>query len=302
MSGTFGGIGVTVKQDSTSLTLTIASILPDSPAEKGGLQVGDIIYAINGKTVEELGYDKAGDYIKGDVGTEIQITVIRNEEYFTHTITRGQIIVTTVTYEIDPKSKIGYIAISGFKRNTPEQFKQAVDYMEKNNAVGIIFDLRNNLGGYVSSVTDMISYLLPSGNTVVSYQYKGESPTVLKTEDDGFNEDHVVDLPFVVISNKYTASASEIFTAAIRDYRNSGLVNATIVGTTTYGKGIIQNRYYYFDGSSLTMTIAYYYTPAKVNFHGTGITPDVIIDNGESDIDLQRNAAYVEMQKLLNAN
>ena len=301
MSGEFGGIGVMIKYDHENKTISIDEVASGSPAEKAGLKSGDFIYAIDGKTVESIGYDKAVDYVRGEIGTDVQITVIRDEEYMTYTVTRGKIIDTSVSYEIDLNSGIGYIKITNFKRNTPELFKDAITYMENQHAKGIIFDLRGNPGGYVSSVTDVISYLVPDNQLVVSYQYKGQSSTNYVTGNDSETPDHVVNLPFVVLCNKGTASAGEIFTSTIRDYRDSKLLNATIVGTNTYGKGIMQNTYYYFDGSSITMTVAYYNPPSGVNYHGIGVVPDVIVENDDSDIDLQLDAAYTEMQKLLNA-
>ena len=302
MSGEFGGIGVLIRYDHDNKTISVDEVSADSPAEKAGLKSGDFIYAIDGKTVESIGYDKAVDYVRGDVGTDVQITVIRNEEYITYTVTRGKIIDTSVSYEIDLGSGIGYIKITGFKKNTADLFKEAISFMEEQNAKGIIFDLRGNPGGYVRSVTDVISYLVPDNQLVVSYQYKGQPSTNYVTGNDSENPDHVVSLPFVVICNEGTASAAEIFTSAIRDYRNSNLLNATIVGTNSYGKGIMQNTYYYIDGSSITMTVAYYNPPSGVNYHGIGIIPDVIVENDDSDIDLQLKAAYTEMHKLLNNN
>jgi len=174
MSGEFGGIGVMVEYDHVNKTISVGTVNPDSPAEKAGLKEGDLIYAIDGKTVEELGYDQAVNHVRGKIGTDVQITVIRNEEYITYTVTREKIKDITVTYEIDLDSGIGYIRITGFKDNTFEQFKEAITYMEENSARGIVFDLRGNPGGYLRSVTDVISYLVPNGKTVVSYQYKGQ--------------------------------------------------------------------------------------------------------------------------------
>lgn len=302
MSGKFGGIGVLVVYDHNNKTISVDTIYIGSPAEKAGLKEGDIIYAIDGKTVEELGYDKAVNFVRGKIGTEVKITVIRNEKQITYSVIREAIEEINVSYELDPESKIGYIKIAQFKDNTFDQFVEAITHMEKNDAKGIVFDLRGNPGGFLRSVTDVISYLIPNGNVVVSYKYKGQGETVYVTKDDRFGHDHVVNLPFVVICNERTASAGEIFTAALRDYRDQGIMNASIVGTTTYKKGIMQNTYYYLDKSSITMTVAYYNPPSGVNYHGIGVTPDVVVENTDSEIDLQLDVAYIEMQKLLNAN
>ena len=227
---------------------------------------------------------------------------IRGGEFITLSMTREEVEEINVSYELDRQTKIGYVRISQFKDNTFSQFKSAIDYLEENGAVGIVFDLRGNPGGYLHSVTDVISYLIPNGNTVVSYQYKGKSTTVYTTKNDSFNHDHVVNLPFVVICNERAASAGEIFTAALRDYNAQRLLRATIVGTTTYKKGIMQSTYYYADKSSITMTVAYYNPPSGINYHGIGVTPDVVVEDADSQTDLQLEAAYSEMHKLLNAN
>ncbi len=301
MSGKFGGIGVIVEYNHDEESIMVGTVYIDSPADKAGIKSGDYIYAIDGKTVEELGYLNAVYYVRGEIGSEVELTLIRNGEYVTVTAVREEVEEINVDYELDEESKIGYIQIVQFKDNTYDQFVKAIDYMEANGAKGIVFDLRNNPGGYLHSVTDVISYLIPSGNTVVSYQYKGKGKTVYTTGSDGFKGDHVVDLPFVVICNEYTASAGEIFTAALRDYDDQGLLSATIVGTRTFAKGIMQNTYYYIDQSSITMTVAYYDPPSGVNYHGTGVTPDVVVENTDSQVDLQLEAAYSEMQKLLIA-
>ena len=133
----------------------------------------------------------------------------------------------------------------------------------------------------------------------MSYQYKGSDPVVLYSEDDEDGVDHVLEIPMVVICNQYTASAGEIFTAAIRDYRNDGMMDASIVGTVTYKKGIMQNTYYYIDESSVTITVAYYNPPCGVNYHGIGVTPDILVEN-TAEADLQLESAYNEILRLIN--
>ena len=302
MSGKFGGIGVIVEYNHDDESIMVGTVYIDSPADKAGVKAGDYIYAIDGKTVEELGYLNAVYYVRGEIGSEVELTLIRDGQYVTVTAVREEVEEINVAYELDEESKVGYVQIVQFKENTYDQFVEAIDYLEANGALGIVFDLRNNPGGYLTSVTSVISYLIPNGNTVVSYQYKGQGTTVYTTKDDNKDGDHVVDLPFVVICNEYTASAGEIFTAALRDYNDQGLLSATVVGTTTYAKGIMQNTYYYIDQSSVTLTVAYYNPPSGVNYHGVGVTPDVIVENTDSTVDLQLEAALLEMQKLLNAN
>ena len=307
MSGKFGGIGVIVEYDDNDESIMIDTVYPNSPAEKAGIKVGDYLYAVDGKTVSELGYDNAINNVRGEIGTKVELTLIRNGEFVTVTPIRAEVEELNVDYIIDEESKIAYIQIVSFKKNTFSQFKNAIDEVEASGAKGIIFDVRNNPGGYLTSVCDVISYLIPSGIDIVSYQYKGEDRVTLVSDYDYVDDnnkqvDHAVNLPFVVICNENTASAGEIFTAAIRDYRNDNLLRATIVGTTTYKKGIMQNTYYYpLDFSSVTLTVAYYDPPCGINYHGIGVSPDVFVENTK-EADLQLETAYSEIEKLINAN
>lgn len=297
MSGKFGGIGVMVEYNDLDESIMISTVYPDSPAEKAGVKTGDYIYAVDGKTIEELGYTNAVNYVRGEVDTPVELTLIRNGEKITVTAIRKLVEELNVVMDIDEERNIGYVQIVAFKDNTFDQFKEAIDELESTGVDGIIFDLRGNPGGYVDSVLSVISYLIPDGQTVISYQCKGYDEIFRYAKDkDG---DHSVDLPFVVICNEYTASAGEIFTAAIRDYRNDKLIEATIVGTTTYGKGIMQSSYPYpFDQSTVTFTIAYYNPPCGENYHGIGVKPDVEVEL-TGDTDTQLEAAITELEKLI---
>ena len=301
MTGKFGGIGVMVEYNDLDESIMINTVYPGSPAEKAGIRVGDYIYAVDGKTVSEIGYNDAVNHVRGEIGTSVELTLLRDGNYVTVTAIRAEVEELNVTYEIDSETNLGYVRIVAFKGNTFDQFKVAIDTLESAGVDGIVFDLRSNPGGYVDSVVAVISYLIPDGHTIMSYQYKGASKVELISDDEG--SDHVVDLPFVVICNQNTASAGEIFTAAIRDYRNEGMLSATIVGTTTYKKGIMQNTYYYpLDNSTVTITVAYYNPPCGVNYHGIGVSPDVYVENDSYETDKQLDAAFIELQKLINAN
>jgi len=313
ISGTFGGIGVTVEYDHQNKTIMVVAVHIGSPSEAAGMKVGDYIVGVNGKTVEEVGYDKMVNHIRGKVGTPVTVTVLRGDKKLDLTMTREIVTDQTVTYSLD-EDGIGYIRVTEFKEITHKQFTEAVDFMLENDAKGIVFDVRSNPGGLLETVVDMMSYILPTGKTVLSYQYKGQ-PTVKrltekdKTDKNGKAVDVVVDLPMVVLCNEYSASAAEIFTSVIRDYRNEGLLNATIVGTTTYKKGIMQASFQYTKDSSLiTLTVAYYNPPSGENYHGIGITPDVYVelpdtpsDDGTIE-DTQLAKGIEELKKLINAN
>ena len=325
MSGKFGGIGVVVEYNHTDETIMVASVYKDSPAEAAGIRVGDFIHAVEGKTVEEIGYLNVVYLIRGEIGTDVKITVKRADELIDTVATRAEVVEKTVEYEIT-EDGYGYIAVTGFKENTDEQFAEALSYMKYEGVKGIVFDMRNNPGGYVDTVCFMVSCLVPGGTRIISYQYKGQSEQILVAPstdnipvwtDDGplLDEngevvyeqyDMTMWVPVTVICNEYTASAGEIFVAAIRDYTTDGLIVSETVGNVTFGKGIMQSTFMYRhngtqDGSSITLTVAYYNPPCGENYHLSGVTPNHIIENTETE-DLQYDKAFEVLENLVNAN
>ena len=303
ISGTFGGIGVVLEYDHTKKTIMISSVNPGSPAEAAGLRAGDFIIGVDGNSIMEIGYLDVVKHIRGEVGTSVFITVERDKEICGFPCKRAIVDEKTVAYTT--VEGVGYIAVSGFKKNTYGQFANAVDALTEAGVSGIVFDMRNNPGGLVDSVCAMISYLVPSGNVILSYEFNDKTAIITSESDkeleDGTKIDSVLDIPVVVICNEYTASSAEIFTSAIRDYRDMDILEAKIVGTTTYKKGIMQSTYSYKDGSSLTYTIAYYNPPLGQNYHGVGIKPDVTVDL-KGDEDTQLKVAIDELKLLINAN
>ena len=317
MSGSFGGIGVVVEYNDEEETILVNTVYIDSPAEKAGILVGDYIHTVDGTPISEIGYREAVYHIRGEIGTKVELTLLRDDKLVTVVCTREKVDEISVDYTIDEEKDFGYVRIVSFKDNTLDQFKKAIDELEQQGVKGVIFDLRGNPGGYLHSVCDVISYMIPNGNVIVSYQYKGTPKTELFSENDGKDEngkpiDKTLNIPIVVICDEYTASSGEIFTSAVRDFRDMGLLNATIVGTKTYAKGIMQNTYSYTDGSSVTLTVAYYNPPSGVNYHEIGVSPDVIVELPEPvedpetgnlyiETDTQYNAAVSELEKLINA-
>ena len=291
MSGTFYGIGVTVQYNAIENTITVISVSQGSGAEDAGIRTGDVIIKADGKTVEELGYTNFINAIRGELGTRVAVTVMRGDEEKTFDVERKKVVEESVKYSIND-DKIAYIIITDFKANTSEQFKSAVDRAKSDGAKGIIYDLRSNPGGYLSAVVDMLSYIAPTGTKLVSFTNDYAEPQYSTNI-------HTVTLPTVVICNEYTASAGELFTAAIRDFGDAEMFKSTIVGKNTFGKGIMQNTYEFTDGSAVTMTVAYYNPPCGVNYHNVGIVPDVDVELGEEG-DAQLDAAYAEIDKLIN--
>ena len=308
MSGKFGGIGIQVEYDHTNRTILINQVFEDGPAAEAGLKVGDYIIGVDGKTLDELGgYQNALSFVRGEEGTDVTVTVDRNGEILNITVTRALIDEASVSYALID-GKYGYIRISSFKLNTAEQFREAVEALEDLGVIGYIFDLRSNPGGYVHTAVEMVSYIIPSNKKVISYQYKGQAIESYRTStdtlplDEGLYGDHVIDLPMVIICDKYSASSSEIFIAALRDYDGPAedIIDLTIVGQTTYGKGIMQASYgYTLDDSYVTFTVSYFNPPSGVNFHGVGIVPDVYVEYGETT-DAQLEESVRQLEILIN--
>ena len=267
-SGTFGGIGVVIMQDRTTGLATFTTIYDDCPGKKAGFKSGDIVYKVNGEDVSGMDLDSIVTRIRGEVGTEVEITVLRGEtgEEYTGVATRALIENDTVEYEMKD-GKLGYIQLTAFESVTYDQFKEALEDLTKQGMKGLIVDLRNNTGGNLDTVCEILDLILPKG-TIVSIKDKNGNGQAFSSDDE-----HKLNVPLVVLTNGYSASASEIFAGAVQDYEIGKLV-----GTKTYGKGIVQNIYNLGDGTSLKITSSEYFTPNGRNIHEKGIEPDVEIE------------------------
>ena len=289
MSGNYTGIGVVVTKSDDGLIL-VNSVTEGGSAYESGIKSGDKITSVDGIPVLERGYNESIDAIAGEEGTTVTVIVDRDGDDISFTLTRRRLVENSVTYSLE--DGIGYIRIASFKSNTDEQFIEAVNYMEKNGARGVIYDLRNNTGGYLSSVINALDYIAPKGTTLTSFSNDYDDAVVSKSS-------HSYLVPSVVLCNGMTASAGELFTAGIRDLADMGHLEAVLVGTKTFGKGIMQTTYTLSDGSTITMTVAYYMPPSGKNYHEIGITPDTVVEH-TGDSDVQLDAAKNEMQALLN--
>lgn len=282
-SGEFGGIGVGLTQNIDTMIISFTNVYEDSPGERAGFKEGDILYKVNGEEVTGQDLDQVVSKIRGEKGTEVEITVLRGEqmEEYSGIAIRDMIEATTVSSELLEDS-IGYIAVSGFEKVTYHQFEAAIEELKTQGMSGLIVDLRNNPGGNLSTVCEMTDLILPKGIIVYTENKNG------KKQMEMSDEEHQLDLPLVVLVNGNSASASEIFAGAVQDY-GAG----KIVGTTTYGKGIVQQIYSLSDGTALKITTSEYFTPNGRNIHGKGIVPDVVVEyeydeaNPEADNQLQ---------------
>lgn len=255
------GIGVSCTQFPDSQALYVTLVHEGSPAEAAGVQAGDVILAVNGVMAEEVGYSQAVALIQGEEDTTCTLTVSRAEETLELSANRAEYTSTTVTsHMIDD---IGLVRIYSFAANTEEQFKTAYHSLTGQGATALVIDLRNNLGGTLESTESILDFLLPEGNLYTTVYKDGR-------EEEHPSDANCVSLPMAVLVNGNSASASELFAGAMQDFGA-----AKLVGTKTYGKGVMQNTYTLKDKSSVVLTFAYFNLPNGENYDGVGITPNV---------------------------
>lgn len=267
-SGEYVGIGAVVSQTS-DMVVTIIRPVPGSPAEEAGLLAGDVIMEIDGTPIVDQELSVVVDMIRGAEGTSVNIKIYRQGEmdYLYFDIER-RLVENVSVYTNMLENNIGYIQVTQFYDTTAAEFKAAIDDMEAKNVDGIIIDLRDNPGGVLNAVTDMCSYLMDGGVIVTTKDKNGK---VMNEYTAG--KDHKIDIPMVVLVNGNSASASEIFAGAMKDTNL-----AKLVGTTTYGKGIVQSVIPLSDGTAIKITVAKYFTPNGNDIHKIGIEPDVVVE------------------------
>lgn len=268
--GLNAGIGVTVVSHPDNGYIYVVNLSTGSPADLAGIKPGDLITEVDGKDVTELGFSTAVANIRGKIDTDCVLTVKRGDETLSLTATRGKYVTTSVfSHMIDT---LCYIQITEFNAATVPQFEAAIDDAIDKKATGLVFDLRGNGGGTLDSVDKILDTLLPEGE-VVSATYKNGKKKVLFSSDK--NE---IDLPMMVLCDKNTASAAELFAASIRDFEKGKLI-----GTKTYGKGIMQETFALSDGSAVRLTVAYFNPPSGINFHKIGLSPDFEVELTEEE-------------------
>lgn len=285
--GKYSGIGAVVSQNPNTKIITIVKIFENSPANDAGLQVGDIIHKIDGEEVAGTDMDiLVKTKIRGEEGTSFKMTVLRGDERkeVELDLTRRSIEVETVAGKM-LDNNIGYIAVSQFDAVTSEQFKSNIESLQSQGMTKLIVDLRGNPGGLLDQVVDMLDYILPDGLVLYTEDKYG------KREEYYSDGSHELKIPMVVLVNENSASASEVFTATFRDFEWG-----TVVGKTTFGKGIVQNVLPLGDGTAVKITTQHYYPPSGYDLHKVGIKPDLEVDLNEgakigTDSDNQLSAA-----------
>ena len=259
-AGELIGIGVSAMLDDSGYLL-LTAVSAGSPAEAAGLQAGDMIIKIDGKDVLAMGFESSVESIQGEDGTVVNLVYRRDSEEYTVDITRKRVKDSGISYRMI--DTLGYVKVGSFNASTFEDFRYAVEDLKSQGAQGLIFDVRGNTGGLVSSVAEMLDYLLPEGDLISQTNHKGETSVLYTSDADR------VELPMVCLINGDTASAAELFACDLRDFRV-----AELVGETTYGKGVLQTAYALEDGSAIITTTAYYNPHSGVNFQGVGVKPD----------------------------
>lgn len=277
-NGSYSGIGAVLSQDYTTGIIQVVRAFAGSPAEEAGMQTDDILYKVEGEEVTGKDLSLVVTDLKGEEGTEVHISIMRNGEAIDLTLVRRNIEVPTIEYEL-LEDQIGYIAITEFDDVTDDQFLAAMDDLESQGMEKLIIDLRNNGGGLVDVTCTILDRLLPEGLIVYTEDKNGE-------RQEEFSDENCFEGEMAVLVNGNSASASEIFAGAIKDY---GV--GTLIGTQTFGKGIVQSLFPLSDGSAIKITVSRYYTPAGNNIHEVGITPDIILEfdeDAEEDNQLQK--------------
>lgn len=269
-NGNFVGIGVYMTKDLEKNAILIIKPIENSPAEKAGILPGDLITKVD--DVEYTGdkLEEASNKIRGEEGTKVKLEIYRNGETKTFELTRTKVVVSHVTTKV-LNNDIGYIAISDFEGECASEFETKYKQLEKQGIKKLIIDIRNNGGGIVDEALKIANMLVDKDSTLLITKDKSDKEEVTKA-----TEKPIINIPTVVLVNEYSASASEILAGALK---NNG--KATLVGTKTYGKGIIQELHQLSDGSGLKITVSEYYTPNHNAIHKIGITPDVEVDLSE---------------------
>jgi len=287
--GSFAGIGVVMGMDNEQ-KIHIVGIMENSPGQKAGLQEGDEILAVDGVPVTQMAFDEVATHVRGQAGTDVVLTIMRDNANQDITITRDNIKLKTVGHKM-LDNNIGYIQIVSFSEDTANEFNEAYNDLKNQGMKALVLDLRNNPGGLLTTCVEIAKKLVPKGEIVSIVDKQGNKETYSSSLE-------APEYPLVVLINKNSASASEILSGAIQDTKAG-----TIIGNTSYGKGSVQTILPMFEDDAVKLTIAKYYTPSGRSIDGTGITPDIEINLDENATsDTQLNKALEVLKAQLNNN
>ena len=268
------GIGAYISINKQSNMAMINGVMEGSPALEAGLREGDIIYEVDGEATQGMSLTQVVNRVKGREGTTVRLSIYREGEndFLDFEIERGKQIETTTVESgmLENTNNIGYLRIREFDGVTVDQYTEAMAVLKEYDMKGLVLDLRSNPGGDLTAVVDIAGKILPKGLIVYTEDKNGNRTEYVRDDKEE------LDIPLVVLVNEYSASASEILAGAIQDY-NKG----TLIGTTTFGKGIVQKIHRLDDGTAVKLTISAYFTPSGRNIHGIGIKPDIELEYDE---------------------
>ena len=264
MANAYVGVGITIQLDTETEGFRIKEVTEGGPAQEAGLLVDDILIGAAGKDIRGMDVDDVGALVKGEQNTKVELTVLRDGEEKTFSVTRKKVSVI-VASGVMLDDGIGLVTIENFDDRCAKETIAVIDSLLEQGAKALIFDVRNNPGGYASEMVEILDYLLPKGELFRTVDYRGK-------EEVEMSGAKCLDIPMAVLVNGSSYSAAEFFAAALRDYDA-----AVVIGEQTTGKGHFQNTFKLSDGSAVSLSVGKYFTPGGVSLEGVGITPDIVV-------------------------
>ena len=265
--GNYVGIGIYMTSNTEYNLIQVLTPIKESPAYEAGILPGDLIVSVDGVEYKATDMTVAANNIKGEEGTKVKIKILRKDEELELELTRRKVVTNPIEEEI-LEGNIGYLAITSFDEGTGEEFKKKFEDLQSKNIKSLVIDLRNNGGGLVSEAIEIADYITEKGQTLLITVDKNNKEEITKAK-----QDPIIKMPVVVLTNENTASASEILAGALKDAKK-----ATIIGTKTYGKGVIQQLLTLNNGAGLKITVEEYFTPNRSKIHKIGIEPDEVVE------------------------
>lgn len=289
MSNTYVGVGMAISVSQDGQGLDITQVEDEGPAQKAGVRAGDRLVAVDGTDIRGMALSEVGKLLKGEEGTSVVLTVVRDQQTLELSVERGRLKSVVTTGQLLPEG-VGLITIANFDDRCAEETVKVIEQLREQGATALVFDVRNNPGGYKRELVELLDYLLPEGPLFRTVDYRGKERVDTSDAD-------CLKMPMAVIMNLESYSASEFFAAALSEYDA-----AVTVGEKTFGKGYFQNTYELKDGSAVTLSIGQYYTPEGVSLAGVGLTPDVEVPlTEEQAVALASGALPVEEDPQIQA-
>ena len=268
VDNSYVGIGVTIQLEEEE-GYRILEVASGGPAEEAGIQVGDLLFEVEGQDARKMDINEVRNLVKGKAGTSVKLRILRKGESLSFTVQRRKVETPVATFELLEKN-VGLVTIENFDSRCADESIAAIESLLKQGAKAIVFDVRNNPGGYADELVKLLDYLLPEGDLFRTVRYDGKEH--VDTSDKDF-----LDLPMAVLVNGSSYSAAEFFAAALKEYEA-----AVVIGEQTVGKGYFQTTYPLSDGSAVALSIGKYYTPDGINLsEAGGLTPDLVIEMDE---------------------